>query len=198
MLKLVLTRHGQSHGNLNRSLGPDTTLTDLGREQAQRLGSWLARQDYHFTSIHSSPLQRAHQTAEIINAHFGLEITLDPDLRETELPYLDVLPRRQSPLDREPPPPFEAEYEQMRERVARVTARILKENPEGRVLVVAHAGTLGTILNSHALLVHTEVAAVHGLICESASLRVRALGSAVHEPPGASARLICAPGGLCA
>ena len=181
MLRLVLARHGQSHGNLDRSLGPDTTLTDLGREQAQRLGSWLAGQGHHFTAIYSSPLQRAHQTAELINAHFGLEITLDPDLRETELPYLDVLPRRQSPLDREPPAPFEAEYEQMRERVARVTARILEEYPEeqaplvgrsgGQVLVVAHAGTLGTmlrcILNSHALLVHTELAAAHGLIWEN-------------------------------
>ncbi len=170
MTELVLTRHGQSHGNLDRSLGPDTALTDLGRDQAQRLGSWLPRQDYHFTAIYSSPLQRAHQTAEIINAHFGLEISLDPDLRETEVPYLDVLPRRQSPLDREPPPPFEAEYEQMRERVARVTARILDRNPEGQVLVVAHAGTLGTmlrgILNCHAMLVHTELAAVHGLIWE--------------------------------
>ena len=141
MLKLVLTRHAQSHGNLDRSLGPDTTLTDLGREQAQRLGSWLARQDYHFTAIHSSPLQRAHQTAEIINAHFGLEISLDPDLRETELPYLDVLPRRQSPLGGEPLPPFEAEYEQMRERVARVTARILDRNALGEAPVTGRSGS---------------------------------------------------------
>ncbi|MFC2029696.1 histidine phosphatase family protein [Chloroflexota bacterium] len=167
---LILARHGQSHGNLDYSLGPDTTLTDLGREQARRLGSWLAGQDYHFTAIYASPLQRARQTAEIINGHFGLEIQVDPDLCETEHPYLEVLPQRQSPLDREPPPPFESEYEQMRRRVARATTRILEENLEGKVLVSAHAGTLGTmlrgILNCHAMVVHTELAAVHGLAWE--------------------------------
>jgi broad specificity phosphatase PhoE len=51
--------------------------------------------------------------------------------------------------------------------VARATARILDENPEGQVLVVAHGGTLATmvrcILGTHALLVRTEQAAVHCL-----------------------------------
>lgn len=172
MLELVLARHGQSHGNLDRSLGPDTGLTDLGRQQARRLGDWLAGQGYAFTALYCSSLRRARQTAEIINQHFGLEIVYDPDLRETEVPYLDVLPWRQDPLRMESALPFAVKYEQMRGRVARATARILKENPEGQVLVVAHAGTLGTmvrcILGTHALLVRTEQAAVHSLRWENA------------------------------
>jgi broad specificity phosphatase PhoE len=51
MLDLILARHGQSHGNLERSLGPDTNLTDLGRQQAVRLGNWLAGQGYRFTAL---------------------------------------------------------------------------------------------------------------------------------------------------
>jgi uncharacterized phosphatase len=167
MLELLLARHGQSHGNLDRSLGPDTDLTELGRQQAAQLGDWLACQDYAFTALYSSPLRRARQTAEIINAHFGLEIVVDDDLRETEVAYLDVLPSRSKPLGRESHPPFAEEYEQMRQRVLRATTRILNENPEGQVLVVAHAGTLGTmlrcILGSHGLLVHTDQAAIHSL-----------------------------------
>jgi broad specificity phosphatase PhoE len=167
MLELVFARHGQSHGNLDRSLGPDTGLNDLGRQQARQLGHWLARQSYAFTAFYCSPLRRARQTAEIINAHFSLEIVHDPDLRETDVPYLDVLPWRVDPLGAEPLVSFAAEYEQMRERVGRATIRILRENPEGQVLVVAHAGTLGTmvrcILGIHALLVHTDLAAVHRL-----------------------------------
>jgi broad specificity phosphatase PhoE len=112
-------------------------------------------------------LRRARQTAEIANARFGLEIVFDPDLRETEVPYLDVLPRRSSPLGDEPPSPLAPEYEQMRQRVAQATARILGEHPEGQLLVVAHAGTLGTllrtVLGTHTLLVHTALAAVHCL-----------------------------------
>jgi broad specificity phosphatase PhoE len=165
MLELVLARHGQSYTNLDRLFGPDTDLTDLGREQATRLGNWLVEQGYAFTALYCSTLCRARQTAEIINAHFGLEIVFDPDLREAERPYLDNLPLRTEPLGQESS--FEPEYEMLRERVARATVRILAENPEGQVLVVAHGGTLATILRcilgTHALLVRTEQAAVHCL-----------------------------------
>ena len=167
VLDLVLARHGQSHGNLDRSLGQDTDLTDLGRQQAARLGTWLEGQGYQFSALYASPLRRAHQTAEIVSAHLGLEVILDADLRETEVPYLERLPERTEPLGVEAPPPFSAEYEQMRARVARATARILAENEAGQVLVVAHGGTLGTmvrtILGTHALLVRTDQAAVHVL-----------------------------------
>jgi broad specificity phosphatase PhoE len=167
MLELVLARHGQSYSNLDRSLGPDTDLTDLGREQAARLGNWLAEQGYAFTALYCSTLRRARQTAEIVNAHFNLEMVFDPDLREAEVPYLDNLPLRAEPLGEESSRPFESEYEVLRERVARATACILAENPEGQVLVVAHGGTLATmlrcILGTHTLLVRTEQAAVHCL-----------------------------------
>jgi broad specificity phosphatase PhoE len=167
MIELVLARHGQSYGNLDRSLGPDTDLTDLGREQAARLGNWLVEQGYSFTALHCSPLRRARQTAEIVDTRFGLEIVFDPDLREADIGHINDLPLRADPLGAEPSPPFEPEYEPLRKRVARATARILAESPEGQVLVVAHAGTLGTmlrcILGTHALLVGTEFAAVHAL-----------------------------------
>ncbi len=167
MIQLVLARHGQSHGNLDRSLGPDTDLTDLGREQAARLGRWLAGQGHAFSTFYCSPLRRARQTAEIVNEHWGLAIAFDADLRETEVPYLDVLPVRSDALGREPLMALADEYEQMRQRVMRATVRILSENPAGQVLVVAHAGTLATmlrcILGAHALLVRTDLAAVHRL-----------------------------------
>jgi broad specificity phosphatase PhoE len=167
MLELVLARHGQSYGNLDRSLGPDTDLTDLGREQARQLGNWLAAQNYDFTALYCSTLRRARQTAEIVNTRFGLDIIFDPDLREAERPYLEELPLRAGPLGADPPPPFGPEYEAFRERVMGATARILAENPEGQVLVVAHGGTLATMLRGmlgvHALLVRTEQAALHCL-----------------------------------
>lgn len=167
MLELVLARHGQSYGNLDRSIGLDTNLTDLGREQATRLGNWLVEQDYAFTVLYCSTLLRARQTAEIINEQFRLEIVFDADLREAEEPYLDNMPLRAGPLDEESPPPFQPEYEALHERVARAMGRILTESPEGEVLVVAHGGTLATmlrcILGTHALLVRTEQAAVHCL-----------------------------------
>jgi broad specificity phosphatase PhoE len=167
MIELVLVRHGQSYGNLDRSLGLDTDLTDLGRRQATRLGNWLAAQGYSFTAIYCSTLQRAHQTAAIINAHFGLEVVLDHDLRESGGDHLSDLPLRVTPLDAEPAPPFGPMYEAFRERVMRATERILRENSEGQALVVAHAGTLATmlrcVLGCHSVVVGTEQTGVHGL-----------------------------------
>jgi broad specificity phosphatase PhoE len=167
MLELVLARHGQSYGNLDRSLGPDTGLSDRGRQQAARLRDWLIQQDYAFTALYCSTLRRARQTAEIINEHYGLEIVSDPGLREAGEPYLHHLPRRADPLAGGPPAPFGPGYEALRGRVARATARILAEVPEGQALVVAHSGTLGTMLRSilgtHAFLVRTEQAATHCL-----------------------------------
>jgi broad specificity phosphatase PhoE len=167
MLELVLVRHGQSYGNLDRSYGPDTDLTDLGRQQARRLGAWLVAEGYDFGACYCSSLRRARQTAERINAHYGLDIVFDADLREAEVPYLDHLPSRHDPLVVEVGPPFSAGYEEMRERIERATARILAENSEGQVLVVAHGGSLATmlrcILGTHALMVRTEQAAAHAL-----------------------------------
>jgi broad specificity phosphatase PhoE len=167
MIELILARHGQSFGNLDRSLGPDTDLTDLGREQATRLGNWLAAQGYSFCAIYCSTLRRARQTAGIVNAHFDLEITFDQDLRESEEDHITELPLRSGPLGAEPAPPFGPAYESFRERVMRATARILGENPGGQVLVVAHAGTLATmlrgILGCHSVILGTEQTGVHAL-----------------------------------
>jgi broad specificity phosphatase PhoE len=167
MIELILARHGQSFGNLDRSLGPDTDLTDLGREQATRLGNWLAAQGYSFSAIACSTLQRARQTAEIVNAHFGLDITFDHDLRETEGDHISELPLRSGPLGAEPAPPFGPLYDPLCERVVRVTERILSQNPGGQVLVVAHAGTLATmvraILGCHSMIVATDQTGVHAL-----------------------------------
>jgi len=171
MLELVLARHGQSYGNLDRSLGPDTELTDLGHQQATRLAGWLAAQDYAFSGFYCSTLRRARQTAAVINAHFGLEIIFGPDLREAEQPYLDILPARVDPLGVDPPPPFSPEYETFRARVMRAASRVLTAHSTGQVIVVAHAGTLATMLrgmlHTHALLIRTEQAAVHCLRWEN-------------------------------
>jgi broad specificity phosphatase PhoE len=184
MLELTIVRHGQSYGNLDWAFGPDTNLTKVGRDQATRLGKWLADQDYAFTAIYASTLCRARQTAQIINHHYGLRINFDPDLRETEQPYLDTLPRRPEPLGADPAPPFSPEYEKMRERVQRATTRILADNLAGHVLVVAHAGTCGTmirgILRTQSVLVRTELAALHSLRWDDGRWTLRFLNRQDH------------------
>jgi broad specificity phosphatase PhoE len=164
MLDLVLARHGESYGNIDYALGPDTDLTETGRRQAAALGEWLAREGYGFKRCYCSTLHRARQTAEIINLHFEVEIMQEPDLQEAK-PWLPgVLPHRSAPLDTSTLP-LHPEYAPFRQQVIRALERILRENSEGQILVVAHAGTLGTMIReicgSHSLLIYTDLAGIH-------------------------------------
>lgn len=68
MLKIYLARHGQNLDNANGILNGhrDKPLTDKGIAQAYEVAGKIAESNLHFDHIYSSPLKRAHQTAEII------------------------------------------------------------------------------------------------------------------------------------
>jgi probable phosphoglycerate mutase len=71
--RLVLVRHGQSHGNVDRRLDtrpPGAALTDLGRDQARGFALDLPHRP---AMIAHSVAVRAAQTAEEISGHLGLD-----------------------------------------------------------------------------------------------------------------------------
>lgn len=81
--RLVLWRHGRTAWNaVDRFQGhSDTELDEVGRDQAARAAAVLAA--LRPASIVSSDLARARDTAAALNAVTGVEVTLDPRLRET-------------------------------------------------------------------------------------------------------------------
>ena len=108
--QLWLVRHGQSEGNVARDLAHarnaeildiaqrdmDVPLSQLGREQAEAFGRWLAAQQEQPDVVIVSPYVRAAQTADIVIAAAGMdcELCLDERLREREFGILDLLTRR--------------------------------------------------------------------------------------------------------
>lgn len=68
MLHIYVARHGQNVDNASGILNGhrDFPLTGLGRKQATITGEFLRAQNLKFKAIYSSPLSRAHETAEII------------------------------------------------------------------------------------------------------------------------------------
>ncbi|MFC5677227.1 histidine phosphatase family protein [Aeromicrobium endophyticum] len=103
---ILWVRHGQSTWNvLDRLQGHELSppLTDLGREQAQDAAESLA--DRGVVRLLSSPATRALETAEVIAAHLGLEVEVEPLLLEKGLDenYTNVLVRVQQVLDRDLP-----------------------------------------------------------------------------------------------
>ena len=71
MKHLYFVRHGESVANVQRVFAGqmDTPLTEKGRKQAQAAGKDARGQ--HFDLIVSSPLVRAHETAQIIAREIG-------------------------------------------------------------------------------------------------------------------------------
>ncbi|MBI4674004.1 MAG: histidine phosphatase family protein [Chloroflexi bacterium] len=83
-MKLYFVRHGESEANVtNEFSNQDHTkhpLTATGRAQVQALAEKLRA--VNFTAIYASPLLRAQQTAQILNAAHGLEIQTTTALSE--------------------------------------------------------------------------------------------------------------------
>ena len=75
MRRIFIIRHGNtfesSAAACRIGAGTDLPLVESGRAQADRLGQWFAAQQIAVTSLHSSPLQRATETAARIGAAIG-------------------------------------------------------------------------------------------------------------------------------
>lgn len=71
MLKVYIVRHGQTDCNLYSLFQgqSDVDLNSTGREEAARLGQYLAAQKISFDFVWSSDLQRCVHTAEIALSH---------------------------------------------------------------------------------------------------------------------------------
>jgi len=71
-MKLYIVRHGQTGYNIdNKVCGiSDVELTSLGKQQAKMASEQL--KDISLDMIFASPLQRAHETAKIINEKLKL------------------------------------------------------------------------------------------------------------------------------
>ncbi|MDB5393503.1 MAG: fructose-2,6-bisphosphatase, partial [Rhodospirillales bacterium] len=88
---IYLVRHGQTEFNHAQRLQGqrDSTLTELGVQQARRMGNHLKPlvDDHERWIIIASPLGRTVRTAEIIRETIGLksEITLDPRIQEVHV-----------------------------------------------------------------------------------------------------------------
>lgn len=80
--ELVLIRHGETAWNRERRMQgqTDTPLSDIGRAQARALGERMAR--HSFSTIYSSDLKRAWDTADAIAQLSGHDIVSEPRLRE--------------------------------------------------------------------------------------------------------------------
>jgi broad specificity phosphatase PhoE len=89
-VKLYFTRHGESEANVLREIsnrGLKHPLTEKGRQQAQALAIELLPAG--ITAIHTSPLLRAIQTAEILSEALGVGFEITDALRDYDCGILE-------------------------------------------------------------------------------------------------------------
>lgn len=154
MTRLIFVRHGYSEGNL---LGEfhghmDGDLTDLGHEQAERVGVYL--KDRKIDVAYSSDLRRAYKTALHITKYHGIEPIKDENLREIYAGEWEG--KKFSELEKDYPELYgtwrsdpadfvSIDGESMREvydRLKNEVERIVGENRGKTVLVATHATPL--------------------------------------------------------
>ena len=156
-MKLRIVRHAESTGNAQgRWQGrDDTQLTDLGREQAARLGERFLSEGYRPSHIYSSPLSRTFETARIASSAWDIPIVRVDDLMETDVGVFTGLSWEEIELSMpEVSKEFAAtrntdiiegaeSYAQKSERARRVVEWVIADHAnEDSVLLVSHGGIM--------------------------------------------------------
>ena len=143
-MKIYVVRHGLTelnkknliNGNLHDALAPE------GVEQARAIALTMPKTIKH---IYSSSLERAKQTAEIINEQLHSVLTFHDELKEVNFgdlngtPFLDEYKKRHAEQDYDWRPTGEC-VEDVKQRVLKILEVISKEAKDGEALIVAHGG----------------------------------------------------------
>lgn len=158
MTKIYLIRHGQSQWNiLSKVQGQkDASLTDLGKEQARKLGKRLI--DENIDIIYSSDLSRALETAKIISSIIDKPIIESKEIREINFGLWEGLTMEeiQNKYKEEyltwmkEPEKFILEgaetLEALKNRVMKFVEKIIIENKDKNIALVSHSASLKVII----------------------------------------------------
>lgn len=158
MLRLLITRHGETQWNLVRRMQGhlDSPLTDLGQQQAQWLAERLKHD--HIDHIYSSPLGRAYKTAEVLKGDRAICINKDERLAEIDLgnwqgQYMDDIIRMdEKNYDRfwNQPDLYSNEagesFLDVMRRIVSFYEDVCQNHTDETILIVAHAGVLKSLI----------------------------------------------------
>jgi broad specificity phosphatase PhoE len=146
-----LVRHGATAWNTAKLAQghADIELNDEGRAQASATAQRLAGED--IAAVYSSDLSRSVATAEAIARPHGLEVVMDPDLREVDQGewtglHVDEIarrwPDRWGDARHHSARPGGESPAQVRRRALAALSRIVERHPGASVVVVSHGGTI--------------------------------------------------------
>jgi broad specificity phosphatase PhoE len=168
MTTLLLARHGETDWNRERRVqgSTDIPLNAAGIAQARALAASLASEP--LAAVYASDLARARDTASAVATVHGLEIVLDPALREKHFGTWEGL--TDTEIRKRFPDAVAGSWgdgetrAQLAARAVAAYERIRARHAEGSVLIVSHGGPLRVLLQ--------HVGVDHGPIDNCAVFRV--------------------------
>lgn len=153
---IYLTRHGKTNQNKDHLVSGNSNhaqLIEEGKNQAEKIGKFL--RDKKVDIILSSPLDRALNTAKIINKHISTKLDTSDLLREFDFGDLDgkseehevkdLLEKRR--LDLSTKAPNGGSYLDLLNNASEFIKKIEKLKQE-TILVISHAGIMRSLLAS--------------------------------------------------
>lgn len=152
---LYIIRHGQTDWNLAGKIQgqTDIPLNATGIEQAQKVAQFLKKKNISLAALHSSDLQRAHQTAREIALQFALDVILTADLREGHFGKIEGLTKQErddlyGPMtDEEWPEKVGAEpRDKVIARVVNYLHRIVQTHNSQHIAIVTHGWLLHSLI----------------------------------------------------
>jgi len=157
MNKVLLVRHCQSYHHVDRTAGPNSHLTDLGREQSMAVADRLQKELVgQRCRLISSDLHRTWETAAVLADRLGVECVPASALREwrgrtveqmTPEEKQRMLSDRRWFLFDWPLGPGVESWRQFYQRVADFMTAMSKAIPDDELaIVVAHGGTISNIV----------------------------------------------------
>jgi alpha-ribazole phosphatase len=157
MLRYLLIRHGQTDWNVSGRIQgqSDVPLNAVGKQQVAALAEGLASMP--IDAVYASDLMRARTTAEVMVDPHGLDVQLEPRLREVHFgewegftydELLDRIPGFAEAWDAwsadrvHRAPPGGESLLQFSERVAAALEDVRAAHEDGTVALISHGGSI--------------------------------------------------------
>jgi len=155
--RFLLLRHGATELHSGKIVMGryDARLSDLGREQMETVGRALAAMDLRAEALYASPLRRARDSAEIVNASLRLPIRVEEGFAEISLGAWDGLlideVKKKWPAEYARRGQFLMSYRfdeasesfyMVQHRVRNALVRLLRRDEARDVLILSHAGVI--------------------------------------------------------
>ena len=157
-MRLYIVRHGQTKWNKEKRMQgwADSKLTELGRKQAKLLGESL--ENIEFNQVVSSPLGRTRETSKLVIGDRPVELIINDNFKEMgfgswegqdpeelKIKHPEVFRDLWTRADKYVPIDGES-FEELQNRIIKGINQVIKDNPDGNVLIVTHGMVIQMLL----------------------------------------------------